>query len=246
MLGNMIEGNVETPNARFYGCLQIFARLFLGNAQPMRVNGEYKIAPSILEHFETSLRDPVFYQFFKRMLMHFYRYLNNIPRYTTKELLMPGVKVQDIKVSPLMTYFEDYYVDISNAVYNKEVDRSMERIPVRVRQPRLNNKPFTFTIDINSDKSYDALIKVFLGPKYDHMGNRLDINENYLNFVEIDKFPAMLMPGMNSIQRSSLENFYCRDRTTYRQLYMRIMTNINNPGPIEYEPREPEWAWPRR
>lgn len=246
-LGNMIEGNMESPNGRFYGSLQIFARMLLGNVQPLLEQQEYVIVPSVLEHFETSLRDPVFYQFFKRMLMHFQRYLNNVPPYSTKELLMPGVKIEDVEIDErLTTYFENYYVDISNAVYSKNIGHDVRRIPVRVRQMRLNHEPFRYTMNINSDKAYAGLVKVFIGPKYDEIGRRLEITESRLDFVEIDKFPVSLTPGMNNIRRSSSENFYSRDRTSYREMYKRIMLAISTPSFSKYEPRDPEWSMPQR
>lgn len=246
-LGNMIEGNPETPNARFYGCLQIFVRLLLGNAQPTLLDREFVVAPSTLEHFETSLRDPVFYQFYKTMLTYFQRYMNNIPSYSIRDLLMPGVKIEDVQiVEPLTTYFEYDYIDISNAVYNKEMKEDMKRVPVRVRQLRLNNKPYRYVMNVNSDSTYNAMVKVFLGPKYDELGRRLDITESHLNFVEIDKFLVELNPGTNRIQRSSLQNCYTRDRTTYREMYMRVMMDINRSTLPEYEPREPAWCLPQR
>lgn len=246
-LGNMIEGNPETPNARFYGCLQIFVRLLLGNAQPTLLDREFVVAPSTLEHFETSLRDPVFYQFYKTMLTYFQRYMNNISSYSIRDLLMPGVKIEDVQiVEPLTTYFEYDYIDISNAVYNKEMKEDMKRVPVRVRQLRLNNKPYRYVMNVNSDSTYNAMVKVFLGPKYDELGRRLDITESHLNFVEIDKFLVELNPGTNRIQRSSLQNCYTRDRTTYREMYMRVMMDINRSTLPEYEPREPAWCLPQR
>ncbi|KRT78719.1 hypothetical protein AMK59_6997 [Oryctes borbonicus] len=246
ILGNMIEGNPETPNKRFYGGLQIFARLMLGNARPALVDREVVVVPSALEHFETSLRDPVFYRFYKRMLMHFQKYLSNVPPYSTKELLMPGVKIEDVQiVEPLMTYFEYDKIDISNAIYNKPVNT--EHIPVYVRQMRLNSKPFRYVMNVNSDKAYNALVKVFLGPKYDETGRRLDITESRLNFVEIDKFMVDLAPGANRIQRSSMRNCYANDRTSYREMYRRVMMDLSQRNAmLEYEPRVPNWCLPRR
>ncbi|GJQ73639.1 hypothetical protein Trydic_g13982 [Trypoxylus dichotomus] len=237
----------ESPNARFYGYLQISARLMLGNARPALVDRELVIAPSALEHFETSLRDPIFYRFYKRMLMYFQRYLNNVPSYSTKELLMPGVKIEDVQiVDPLMTYFEYDEIDISNAVYNKQTAENVAHVPVRVRQMRLNNKPYRYVMSVNSDRAYSALVKVFLGPKYDEMGRRLDITESRLNYVEIDKFLFDLAPGANRIQRSSLQNYYTSDRTSYREMYRRVMMDLSRPTLPEYEPRMPEWYMPRR
>jgi hypothetical protein len=59
---------------------------------------------------------------------------------------------------------------------------------IKARQHRLNHKPFTFHIVVNSDKNVKAIIRIFFGPKYDVHGRESDISENRHNFVEYDQW----------------------------------------------------------
>lgn len=77
----MIEGNHDSPNWFFYGALQIAARHILGfTQQPL---DHYHLAPSAMEHFETTLRDPVYWQFLKRVIQHYQMYKTKEGKYST-------------------------------------------------------------------------------------------------------------------------------------------------------------------
>lgn len=71
ILGNIIEGNEDSFNQRFYGSIDALGRKILGyNLEP---SSKYKILPSALEIFSTSLRDPAFYRLYKRIVDLYYR-----------------------------------------------------------------------------------------------------------------------------------------------------------------------------
>jgi hypothetical protein len=61
-------------------------------------------------------------------------------------------------------------------------------VNMHVRQLRLNHKPFTYKIEVSSDKAVDAYVRVFLGPKTNYLGEEWDINERRHYFVELDRF----------------------------------------------------------
>lgn len=70
VLGNMIEGNWDTVNDQYYGHLDKLGRNILGfNLEPLNYA---KLHPSALEHYSTSLRDPGFYRYYKRLVKSFY------------------------------------------------------------------------------------------------------------------------------------------------------------------------------
>jgi len=72
ILGNIIEGNMDSCNPDFYGSIDLFARKIFGhNLEP---STSYQIIPSALEFYSTSMRDPAFYRFYKRILFYYYRY----------------------------------------------------------------------------------------------------------------------------------------------------------------------------
>ncbi|KAJ8972032.1 hypothetical protein NQ314_000415 [Rhamnusium bicolor] len=221
VLGNIIEGNHDSPNKKYYGTIQTFARHLLGYSyQPL---DKYHTVPSALEHFETSMRDPAFYQFFKKIVMKFQRYQQYVPPYTEKDLVFPGVKITKVEVDRLVTYQDYFYSDLSNAVYDSDHELEHDTFHIRARQERLNHKPFTYKVTVKSDKDAKASIKIFLGPKYDEYGRYINISENRLNMVELDHFVYDIKSGENIITRHSQEtNVYGPDRTSYTDLWKQI------------------------
>lgn len=176
LLGKIIESSPDSPNARFYGDLMILAHQVLGySPHPM---SEYKVVPSALEHFETALRDPIFYQFYKRITYYFLKYKSHLPHYTYSELNYPGVKVESVSVDKLYTYFDEFDFEITNALYVNKEEWENDDFHVYAKQERLTHKPFTYKINVQSDKTHDVVVRVFLGPKYDEQGHEIPITEN--------------------------------------------------------------------
>jgi hypothetical protein len=93
-----------------------------------------------------------------------------------------------VDVGKLTTYFDYFDVDIDNVV-NVNTPEDGANIDYRARLTRLNHKPFTYSIDVSSDKATDAYVRVFLGPKYDSLGREYNINDRRHYFVELDRFP---------------------------------------------------------
>lgn len=72
LLGNIIEGNMDSCNRDFYGSIDLFARKILGyNLEPSNPS---QIIPSALEFYSTSMKDPAFYRLYKRIYQLYYRY----------------------------------------------------------------------------------------------------------------------------------------------------------------------------
>ncbi|EFA09144.1 hexamerin 3 precursor [Tribolium castaneum] len=245
ILGNLIESNPDSPNYRYYGALQVYGRHLLGYSyQPLN---QYQVAPSALEHFETSLRDPAFYQFYKRVLLYFQQYQNNLPAYTAQDLSYQGVEVTNVQFDRLVTYFDYFYTDLSNAVYVTPEEFNGERVQIRARQYRLNHKAFTYKIYVKSSQAQKASVRVYLGPKYDEYGRYLNISQNRLNFVQFDHFVYQLQAGENTIERNSRQSyFYQNDRTSYQELYQKVLGALDGNGQFSVEPNEAYFGFPRR
>ena len=90
-------------------------------------------------------------------------------------------------VSKMHTYMENFEFSVSSAVYVAKEDDILG-VNMHVRQQRLNHKPFTYKIEVSSDKAVDAYVRVFLGPKTNYLGEEWDINERRHYFVELDRF----------------------------------------------------------
>ena len=93
-----------------------------------------------------------------------------------------------------MTYFQDYIVNLDNAgvegVYEKEQKETQEGwLDIKGLLKRLDHQPYEYQIYAQSQKAIPhAVVRVYLGPKYDHEGLPIDINTHRLEFVELDQF----------------------------------------------------------
>lgn len=175
---------------------------------------------TIFEHFETMLRDPKSYEIAKNFFRFFVVYKNTLPSYTREQLIMNGVKIENIDVEDLITYFDNFDVDMKNAL-NTDTINNMKII---AKVQRLNHQPFDVKINVNFDVATKAVVRIFLGPKYENEGNTIDINENRFNFIELDKYLCNLKTGRQTIVRNS------RDFTTTTDDFMstdEIMRTLN-------------------
>ncbi|XP_073961460.1 arylphorin subunit beta-like [Choristoneura fumiferana] len=233
---NLYEHTGPRNYERYYEI--IGRRVLSGTPEPV---DKYTVWPAALEQYQTSLRDPVFFQFYKRILNYIVDYKDHLEPYST-ELHFEGVKVKDIQVDKLVTYFDLYDFEISNDVFYSEQELKGTPAYLKVRQPRLNHKPFTVTVDIKSEVATDAVVKFFLGPKYDSSGYPLSIEDNWMNFVQLDWFKYKLVPGENKIERSSSDFFYYKDDSIpATELYKLLET-----GNVPVDMAEHAYAIPNR
>ncbi|XP_077294899.1 uncharacterized protein LOC143917289 [Arctopsyche grandis] len=227
ILGNIIQGNGDSPFYRFYRYMPLIAKRLLGNID--LTMDKHFVRPAALENFETALRDPMFYQLYNRYLHYFFMYKNTLPSYTHEEFVFPGVKIEDIVVDKLVTYFDLFDIDMTNSVYRNgdEINMNKDNFLFVGRQHRLNHKAFDVKIDVVSDKATDVIVRMFLGPKFDSMGKRININDNRFNFFEIDTFLHKLDVGKKTIVRNSREFLLSRrERTPMRKIMKYVDDSI--------------------
>lgn len=227
ILGNLVLGNVE--ESRFYRYVMVFYHLLAGGHNAVKMDSYY-YAPSVLEHFETVLRDPVFYQLYKRIVSYYFQAKYQLPTYTTEDLYVP-VKIDDVVVSPLKTYFEYEQVDATNFVDMDIVEPKFD-YKFLIRQPRLNYEPFDVKVFLNAEMAGDYTFRFFLGPS---VLNRYNLNEVRESFFELDHFIAPLQTGKNTITRQSREFLYFfRDLIKLTQEGGQIDYDTVNKYLIEY------------
>lgn len=163
--------------------------------------------PTAIDEVQTCLRDPLYWKFLRRLTENTLLFKKLLPKYTREQLEFKGVNVEKITVDKLETFIDEHDVDITNLVYLNQDEykkESVEKLFI-ARQRRLNQHPFKLTIDVLSDKATDAVVRVFLGPKYDCMGALLELEDKRHNMVEIDTFLYKLKNGKNTIVRNSKE-----------------------------------------
>nr|QNJ45048.1 hexamerin [Antheraea pernyi] len=209
-LGKLIYGKV-VANEQENKCIEAYRYLLIVMKSAMGLNtfvsDKYFVAPNVLDSYQTALRDPVFYQLQKRLINIVQLFKKRLPCYTKEELYFPGVNIDSVLVDKLVTYFEDYLMDMTNAVTlnEEELKKASSSMTFLVRKRRLNHEPFKVSLVVLSDKTVDCVVRLFLGPKEDEFGRLIDINVNRLNFVEIDSFVYKLTTGKNTIVRKSSE-----------------------------------------
>ncbi|KAK0083649.1 hypothetical protein PV325_008451 [Microctonus aethiopoides] len=202
ILGELIEGTGRSVNPRYYGSLQAVARQLLGNAPEL--SSIYDYTPSALDVLETSVRDPVFYKLYKRVVKLFERYQHSLPAYQYDDLVVPGVVIEKIAFPNLVTYIDESMVDLHHGIVSpsEKAEHVVERVQGLVK--RLNHKPYEYQIIVNSDKVIsNAVVRVYLAPKYDYDGKLVDISLHRNYFVELDQFVYELVEGKNVIVRDS-------------------------------------------
>ncbi|XP_075980258.1 basic juvenile hormone-suppressible protein 2 [Anticarsia gemmatalis] len=230
MLGKLIYGKIDKigldkTRIESYRYLLIVMKAALG--LNTFHSDKYFVANTVLDHYQTALRDPVFYMLQKRIIDLVCLFKLRLPSYTKEDLYFPGVKIDNVVVDKLVTYFDDYLMDMTNAVVltDEELKKTKSDMVFMVRKRRLNHQPFKVTLDIMSDKTVDCVVRIFLGPKKDHLGRYIDINKNRLNFVELDTFLYKLTTGKNTIMRNSYDmHNLVKDRIMTRDLWKKMET----------------------
>lgn len=202
-----------------------------------------------MELFETSLRDPLFYVFYKRIFFFYDAFVTKLPEYKKSDLFFDGVKFESIEMDKLLTYFDHFTADITNAVdipldTKDNVKTEME---FKVQVPRLNHVPFSVKMKVSSEKEQKAVIMMFVGPKYDSYGNILNINDNRNNFWELDRWLVDLKSGENSFEHKSSDfSWFVNDRTTFYDLYKNLLTSINGGEKFALDMSEAHCGFPSR
>lgn len=260
-LGNMVQGNMDSIDHKFYGSLDRYYHHIVNYAPVYGKNHER--LPTTLMHYETSLRDPLFYEMYKEIVHFFWHMMDNFPEYTKKDLTFEGVKINAVNMPTILnTFFESFDADISNAVdvdvvpesgkdtlvtFGRNSHHMGTSFVIKARQHRLNHQPFEFKVDVTSDKAQKAVVKIFLGPKYDENGRYIPLHENFMNFFEMDHFVVDLVAGANTITRKSHDfTFWVNDRTTYLELYRKVMDATNTDYQFPLDQSEAHCGVPRR
>lgn len=235
-LGNLIEGNGDSYNLKYYGAYEVLAREILGMNYNYKNKNYY--VPSSLEFFGTSMRDPAFYRIYDKILYFFQKYKSLLHRYNKSELAFPGVRFESIDVDKLYTYFDskDYFINNAVAVDSFKEGKAFS---IKASQQHLNYKPFSYKFTINSDKDTTAVMRIFLGPasfndKYDHSY----FLQYYKYFFMLDEFDVNLKSGLNNFERQSSEAAFFKDMFTDGQTYYhKILKAIEGGEPFTYDER---------
>ncbi|KAH8261300.1 hypothetical protein KR044_006756, partial [Drosophila immigrans] len=137
--------------------------------------------------------------------------------YSTQQLQMQDVAINDVLVSELRTRIEDSDLDVSNLL------EQQQQMPILVRQRRLNSQPFTIDLDISSQRAQNVIVRLMLGPREEG-----SLEQRRKNFVLLDAITVALQSGRNRVQhRSTNIGWTSRDVTPISEIYRRVLTTIH-------------------
>ncbi|XP_059617463.1 hexamerin-1.1-like [Phlebotomus argentipes] len=206
-LGSLIEGNTENKSnfPRFWPLLL----KYVSGPKKYRTRKDKRDFSNALDHHETQLRDPIYFQAIAKLVSIVKKHQDNLPPYDFEAKF---IDILDAKVSDLRTMFENKSVDISNAVFMEEKQDGEaeewfrdEDVRFKVNLKVLTHIPFYYDLKVHADNPTDAVVRVFLGPN-DEEAERIDLynwDENRANFFQIDYYPVKLQRGDNKVMRKS-------------------------------------------
>jgi hypothetical protein len=201
ILGSMIEASYNSINPHYYGSLHNLGHIMLGRVvDPL---GKFGMPPGVMEHFETATRDPAFFRLHKHIDLLFKEHKDSLNPYTHEELDVEGVDIKKVEIDDLVTYFEEYDIDMLNALDDA---KGLGDVDIHARVQRLNHKPFGVKITAESASDKIVTVRIFLAPKYDWYGREVPLNTQRWKFIELDKFAVKLTSGENTIVRKSSES----------------------------------------
>ncbi|KFB50430.1 hexamerin A [Anopheles sinensis] len=238
--GNLLNSNIDAVDANYAGYIEVFSRLLLSGND----FNAYKVWPSALMQFETSLRDPRVLPAVRAFSWTCTTTSSASCRATTYDgLNFNGVIIKDVAFEKLVTYFDLFDADVSNVLPMQTTDKYFDSA-VLARQQRLNHKPFSYTMNVMSEYTGKAIVRMLLGPKFDRF---LDLQFYKKYFVEIDQYLVDITAGKNSIVRNS-RDFYrsAKDRTTYTELYKKTMLGFNGQEKFVLDMSEAHCGFPDR
>lgn len=245
-IGSMLQGNIDSMDKMFFQFWYMLAHMYFADADFHQM----EVYPNVMLNFETMMRDPMYYMFYKSIAQVYFKFMHYLPKYTKEQLMMPGVTLKHVDVTELVTYFDLVDFDVTNLMNDKMVFHEGKFVwdkSLYARQMRLNHKPYNFTFNIESDKAEKVVIRAFIGPKFDEFGRMISLEENRMNFMEIDEFYYELKAGKNIINRRSEELYWTTmDRTSYTELYHYMMMAYNGTFDFPLDISEAHCGFPDR
>nr|BAA08272.1 pro-phenol oxidase A1 [Drosophila melanogaster] len=211
ILGNMIEASpVLSINYNFYGNLHNEGHNIISFAH----DPDYRHLEDfgVMGDVTTAMRDPIFYRWHGFIDTVFNKFKTRLNPYNAGELNFDGITVDYIeakigksntKANTLLTYWQKSSADLAAGLdFGPTTDRN-----IFASFTHLQNAPFTYTFNVtNNGARRTGTCRIFICPKVDERNQALNLEEQRLLAIEMDKFTVDLVPGENTIRRQSTES----------------------------------------
>uniref|UniRef100_A0A1W7RAD3 Hemocyanin subunit 5 n=1 Tax=Hadrurus spadix TaxID=141984 RepID=A0A1W7RAD3_9SCOR len=204
ILGDIIESSAESRNQEFYGSLHNWGHVLIARIHDP--DSRFNENPGVMSDTSTSLRDPIFYRWHRFMDNIFQDYKASLPMYKREQLDFPGVAITKVTVNArepgkIHTEMKEAELELSHGIIFPGEHS------VKVLHKHLDHEPFSYTIEYNNTSgATKATVRIFLGPKYDELGNELNIEDQRKLFIELDKFQTNLNAGKGTINRNAVDS----------------------------------------
>ncbi|CAL1261550.1 unnamed protein product [Larinioides sclopetarius] len=218
ILGSLLEASYESKNKLFYGSLHNWGHVMM--AKITDPDGRFNENPGVMSDTSTSLRDPIFYRYHRFIDNIFQEYKSTLKSYDKAQLDFPGVQVVNVTVNAKVPNLVTTFMKTEELELTHGIDFGTTH-SVKVKYQHLDHEPFTYNISVDNQTGgpKQATVRIFLGPKYDELGNRLDPEHQRTLCIELDKFQVELTPGKNAITRDhKISSVTVSETHTFKQL----------------------------
>nr|AGI42860.1 prophenoloxidase 3 [Penaeus chinensis] len=216
LLGESVEAGASV-NPALYGNLHNLGHDLISQSHDPAKRHNTQIG--VMGAVETAVRDPAFFRWHKFIDNLFLRYKMTQPPYTARQLAgdleVVDVRVMEEKVldnyaptpDHLVTFFAPSAFDSSRGIdFNRKPE---DDVTVLIVTDVLDHLEFSYKIRIHNPTSEfkRSKIRIFLAPKFDEDGERLDFAALTHYWTEMDVFETQeIMPGTDYIYRRSNES----------------------------------------
>jgi len=198
---------------------QVFER-GLHNTGHMAISALSRGGAGVMSSTVTAMRDPIFYRWHGYVNSMFQQYKNSLGPYTDSDLGFDGVRVVSSQVQPLWGDTDTFYTyRESTSVRLDRLDSTSPGTRMNVEYMRMNHRPFSWNIVIESDlqETTPAIVRVFMLPSMEGVGNKATIH--------MDHFYLDLSPGITEVTREELDAPHLsKSRWSLDQLQDSLMT----------------------
>ncbi|XP_070135475.1 larval serum protein 1 beta chain [Drosophila bipectinata] len=157
--------------------------------------------PQLLLDLRTALRSENFYYYADRLLQLYRCYNEHFQPSTERSFIPTNLKINDVKVSPLITFDQPVDIDLSNLLHTRHFHfggQFLWPFTLQQRQFRLQQKDFSYTLQVSSNITKSTIFKIYLTIPEGKSINRQP-------FYLLDSFLTMIYQGDNRITRNSLD-----------------------------------------
>ncbi|XP_063586254.1 hemocyanin D chain-like [Penaeus indicus] len=212
LLGESVEAGASV-NPHLYGNLHNLGHDLISQSHDPAKRHHTQMG--VMGAVETAVRDPAFFRWHKFIDNLFLWYKMTQPSYTVRQLA--GVmEIEDVSVKEegwkdqapdlLHTFFTNSTFDSSRGI---DFSRKRDHVTVLIKADVLDHLEFSYRIRIRNPTSEfkHSKIRIFLAPKFNEDGERLNFASLLHYWTEMDVFETDgIMPGTDYIYRYSNES----------------------------------------